>query len=235
VRLHARGELLIGAAGLVLIAAGLASMVYQPAPGPGSPSASGPGSAAPIVIGSLPPTIKASHSAGRIASSRAQGSPEHGTRAYATRIVIPALDIDLPVVRPPAGSAFPLCNVAMYLPSLAQPGEPGATYIYAHARIGMFLPILTASQANNGQSMIGMLVQVYTSDDRYHLYVVTEVRRHARTLADAKAATAQELWLQTSEGPSGAFPKVQLVAVPLTAGRTSPADAHPTAQPTVCS
>jgi Sortase domain len=161
-------------------------------------------------------------------------TPPPGTRV-ATRVVIPALNIDLPVVVPPAGSAFPLCNVAMYLPSLAQPGQPGATYLYAHARVGMFLPILDASLVNNGAAMIGMVVQVYTSDDRMFLYTVTEVRRHQRSLTDAINATAQELWLQTSEGPSGAYPKVQLVARPLSRGPASYADAHPVPRPVVCS
>jgi len=122
----------------------------------------------------------------------------------------------------------------MYLPSLAQPGEPGATYIYAHARIGMFLPILDASLVNNGAAMIGMVVQVYTSDDRLFLYTVTQVRRHQRSLTDAVDATAQELWLQTSEGPSGAYPKVQLVARPLSSKPASYADAHPLPRPVVC-
>ena len=32
-----------------------------------------------------------------------------------------------------AGHAFPLCNVALYIGSLAQPGEQGLTFLYAHA------------------------------------------------------------------------------------------------------
>jgi len=99
----------------------------------------------------------------------------------------------------------------------------------------MFLPILDASLVNNGQGMTGMIVQVYTSDDRVFLYTVTEVRRHQRSLSDAINATAQELWLQTSEGPSGAYPKVQLVAIPLSNSPASYVDAHPVPRPLVCS
>ncbi|HSS35991.1 MAG TPA: hypothetical protein VLR93_06930, partial [Patescibacteria group bacterium] len=70
----------------------------------------------------------------------------------ATRVVVPALDIDLPVIRQPGGpNAFPPCNVAMYLTQLHQPDQPGPTYLYAHARTGMFLPILEASKINNGR------------------------------------------------------------------------------------
>src|SRR5438477_4254408 len=42
-------------------------------------------------------------------------SPTPSNRV-ATRVVIPALHIDLPVVNPPGGSgAYPLCDVAMYV------------------------------------------------------------------------------------------------------------------------
>ncbi|MEO6208296.1 MAG: sortase [Candidatus Limnocylindrales bacterium] len=153
----------------------------------------------------------------------------------ATRVVIPALEIDLAVVRPPGGpSAYPLCKVAMYLQNLHQPGQPGATYLYAHAREGMFLPLLDQSKINNGRAMIGMLVQVYTSDNRYYLYQITEVRRHQLTLSDAINAKEEELWLQTSEGPKGTPGKLQVVAVPLSNGPAEQKDAHPVAKPLVC-
>jgi sortase (surface protein transpeptidase) len=153
----------------------------------------------------------------------------------ATRVVVPALDIDLPIVRPPGGSTtYPLCNVAMYIQSLSQPGYSGATYLYAHARVGMFLPLLDQSKINNGRAMLGMLVQVYTSDNMYFLYQITDVRRHQLTLADAVAAQDQELWLQTSEGPHGTPGKLQIVAMPISSGPASPNDANPTPHPVVC-
>ena len=70
----------------------------------------------------------------------------------ATRVVIPKLQIDLPVMLQTANyGEFPLCDVALYQPLLGQPGQGRATYIYAHARDGMFLPLLIASQDNIGQ------------------------------------------------------------------------------------
>ncbi len=142
----------------------------------------------------------------------------------------------MPVVKPPAGpDTYPLCNVAMYIQELSQPGEPGATYIYAHARAGMFLPLLEESKRNNGRRMLGMLVQVYTSDDQLFLYEIVEVRRHQTTLDAAFAARDEELWLQTSEGPRGTKEKLQVVARPI---GSLPADhdaAHPTPKPVVCS
>jgi hypothetical protein len=123
----------------------------------------------------------------------------------------------------------------MYLPSLGQPGESRATYLYAHARVGMFLPILTASEANNGQAMLGMTVLVYTSDGEVYRYRIAEVRRHQRSIADALSARGPELWLQTSEGPSPAYPKVQVIALPTGSSAVPAAVAKPQPRPVVCS
>ncbi len=195
--------------------------VSLPAPTQPAPSASaGPS------VGTQSPSPGAS----------ASGTPGSatGTRV-ATRVVVPALGIDLPVVTPPAGAAtYPLCDVAMYIQELSQPGASGATYLYAHARTGMFLPILDASRVNDGAAMVGMLVEVYTSDDRLYLYEITEVRRHALKLDDALAATTPQLWLQTSEGPKGTPQKLQVVAMPLSDGPADHAAAHPTPHPLVC-
>ena len=69
----------------------------------------------------------------------------------ATRVVIPSLGIDLPIVSrdlavPNQGpDVYPPCDVAVYHTSFQQPGQPGTAYLYAHARDGMFLPLLNAS------------------------------------------------------------------------------------------
>ncbi len=71
----------------------------------------------------------------------------------------------------------------MYLEDLGQPGQPGATYLYAHARTGMFLPLLDTSKVNNGKAMLGKLVQVYTNDDMLYLYEIYRgPTRHSATL-----------------------------------------------------
>jgi hypothetical protein len=153
----------------------------------------------------------------------------------ATRIVIRRLKIDLPVMLQTDNyGIFPLCDVAMYQPLLGQPGQGRATYIYAHAREGMFLPLLTASQNNNGRRMLGMTVEVYTSDNWLFLYTITEVRRHTLSLQDAIDTRTERLWMQTSEGPEGTVPKLQVVADFLTADRTDPESAHPKPRPRVC-
>jgi len=149
--------------------------------------------------------------------------------------VVPALGIDLPVIlQPGSADSFPPCNVAMYIKQLHQPGQAGATYLYAHARTGMFLPILTASQTNNGRAMIGMLVEVYTSDSLEFLYEIVAVRRHITDLDSAFATTDETLWLQTSEGPRGTVQKVQVIAKPLSSSPADPGAAHPRPNPVFC-
>jgi hypothetical protein len=148
-----------------------------------------------------------------------------------TRVLVPALDIDLPIVKPPSG--FPYCNVAMYLAIFSQPGLPGATYLFAHARAGMFLPLLTHE---NNDSMIGMTVWVYTSDDQVFLYRIFRVRTGypaSASLRDLPVKDGQ-LWLQTSEGPYSSSTKLQVVASFLSSHAVSHEDAHPKAHPVVC-
>jgi hypothetical protein len=154
----------------------------------------------------------------------------------ATRIVIRRLGIDLPIIlQDDRYGLFPLCDVALYLPTLGQPGQGRATYIYAHAREGMFLPLLRASEKNNGRAMLGMTVEVYTSDNWRFLYTISEVRRHTRNLDDALNTTTERLWMQTSEGPDGTVPKLQVVADFVIEQEADPAEAHPEAHPRVCS
>ena len=166
-------------------------------------------------------------------------SPTPDTSGVATRIVIASLKIDLPVVEQPPSGLTP-CNVAMWwnLSLFVSPGLPGATYIYAYARAGMFLPLLQASQMNNGTAMIGMKVDVYTSADWLFTYQIYAVHRHVATdsheLDGPRAAKSPELWLQTGEGPVGT-PTVLLVAGTLvSATPASRTTAQPSPKPVAC-
>ena len=133
------------------------------------------------------------------------------------------------------GNAFPWCNVAMYMPQLSQPGEAGVSFIYAHARTGMFLPLLTASLVNNGARMLGMKVYVWTSDDRMYTYQIIRVRRHQYTIPDLWSISSQQVWLQTSEGPYGTYNKLMVVAQRIAVTTVSHAAANPKPRPIVCS
>ena len=219
---------LLAAVGVSLIAAGL--LTYA-TPAEAVATATDPvtvepsDSPAPSSLLTFPP----------LASPSADASASPATPAIASRVVVPALGIDLPVIRQPGGAnAFPPCNVAMYLQQLHQPGQAGPTYLYAHARTGMFLPILDASKVNNGRRMLGMLIQVYTADDQLYLYDIVEIRRHVTTLDGALAEQRETLWLQTSEGPVGTIEKTQVIALPLSHGPTSKKAAHPKAKPVFC-
>jgi hypothetical protein len=151
----------------------------------------------------------------------------------ATRVVIRGLGIDLPVVKPPSTTSYPLCNVAEYLQVRWQPGEVGGTFIYAHARAGMFLPLLTQSKRAGGGALPGMLVQVYTSDSKVYTYRIQQVLRH-QLYVPPPSTTSGRLWLQTSEGPRGTRPKLILVAAQTDVGPASYAASHPTPRPVRC-
>ena len=217
---------LLTAIGVSLLAAGLMSYTTAVQPPPSSrPLATYeplPTLAGPIVLpnASAEPTVQPTFPVGRVA----------------TRIVIRRLDIDLPVVlQNDYNPDYPVCDVAMYFPDMYQPGQGRATYLYAHARTGMFLPLLLQSQKNDGERMLGMTVEVYTSDSWRYVYTITEVRRHSTSLSDAFGATVEQLWMQTSEGPSGTIPKLQVVAGFLSAAPTDFKSAHPKPKVVICS
>ena len=170
---HGLGDLvllipaLLAGAGVFLVVAGL--FYYLQPVSANATATPTPTPAGSVAAYSLPP-IK---SAGPSGSASLQGS-------IATRIKVPALAIDLPVVASPPNEQFPLCYVAEYISldkHFAYPGLPQATYIYAHAQTGMFGPLLVASKVNDGAAMIGMWVEVYTDDNQRHIYEITEVIR----------------------------------------------------------
>jgi len=143
----------------------------------------------------------------------------------ATRVQVPGYNINLPVVRGPNG--YPYCNVAMFMGALNQPQEPGVTFIFAHARTGMFLPLLNASKINNGAAMIGKKVYVWTSNNRLSTYKITQVRRHVKSVQSAVGLTSEQLWLQTSEGPNFTYPKLVIVTKRISTVAASYAASHP--------
>ncbi len=154
------------------------------------------------------------------------------THRVATRVVVPALGIDLPVIR--QATRYPACNVAMYLRELKQPGQGGPTYVYAHARAGMFLELLERSRVGNGASMLGLEVHVYTGDNKRFVYRIDEVRRHVTDFRYVNRRRSESLWLQTSEGPRGTIPKLQVGAKLVSSGSASHAAAHPKPRPVAC-
>jgi sortase (surface protein transpeptidase) len=221
---------ILTATGVSLIAGGL--LTYTGAVEPSvAPDAS------EVIVTATPPPSLALPTLPPPGTAAPLPSPTIPANRVATRVVVPALKIDLPIVKGPDNKVY--CNVAMYTVAagLVQPGLPGSVYIYAHARKGMFLPLLDASKKNNGRGMLGATVEVYTNDDQLFTYYITEVRRNVpktNGFDDVLQVTEPTLWLQTSEGPKGTPHVLQVVAMPLSQTPADHAAANPKAKPITC-
>lgn len=224
---------------LAIAALSLSTIVVACASTGGSPAPS-----APVPAASHSPAVPTASSAPSISQDMASPSvaADASLDELPTRIVLPDLDIDLPVVsgdlRIPGNPVdYPLCDVAQYLTTYPYPGRVGTTtWIYGHARDGMFLPLLRASETSDGAALIGQRADVYTEGGRRFSYRITEVLRHAtdRSSASGVPADGRRLVLQTSEGPKGTVPKLQVVAELLTIKPATMKDSMPRANPRVC-
>jgi hypothetical protein len=186
-------------------------------------------STAPAVIESIRPAESVRPSPARTAAA----IPE--VDAEPTRVVVRDLRIDLPVIRAPRDEAYPLCDVAEFLPAYGLPGLPGVTYIYAHAQAGMFLSLLEASRNMDGAELLGTNVDVYTADAYRRRYAITEVHRHVRSFDVVNDLRGDGLVLQTSETDHQTGTKLMIVARPVGGAEpVSVTKARPEARPRVC-
>jgi len=173
----------------------------------------------PLVVVQAPPTPTAS--ATTVATSIPPPPTEsarttQGPRAIPDgyRVQVPRLRIDLPIKegdiaqdidrqQTPEGAAF-------HLPRTAIPGDGSNTYLYAHARTGMFLSLWDAKEGDD--------VLIVTPDGKTLAYVVREV--HARVpyneVSWVLPTPTERLTLQTSTGPNPLDPRFVVVAVPKT-------------------
>jgi len=219
---------LLAVLGLTLVALGIG-----PRPPAIVPAADAAGPLVAASFGDGPsPTGRMSTEPASGAVGTPAASPVGSDLGIATRVVIPGLGINLPIVAPNEG--YPYCNVAMYFEGFGQPGRGRATYVYAHARAGMFLPIYNLFLAGKEAAMTGLIVDLYTSANQRFTYRVGEVRVHQLSIADAVGANSEQLWLQTSEGGPGTPGKTQLIAQFVSSGPAVPADAVPVPHPVVC-
>lgn len=232
--------------GVIALAGGMLALAPRPRAGDNgaSPSAVAlvsprptvaPGSSASGALTPPTPAPSADPSSSVAPSPSATVAPSSTPKAGSrpTRVVVADLGIDLAIVKAPSG--YPYCNVAMYFPTLGRPGENRATYVFAHARDGMFGPIYELSMVKQTpDTMLGMLVEVYTADDQVHLYKITRVRRHVLTMDAAVATRSDRLFLQTSEGPHGTPGKTQVIAEPVSVSPVDHASAHPPVHRVVC-
>ena len=223
---------LLTAIGVTILSAGLLTYTVPvpagPTAEPGTTPQPSDAFATPTPLITLPPigTPRPTESA----TPQPSATPPPKGRV-ATRVRIRDLGIDLAIVK--ANTGYPYCNVAMYLPQLSQPGFGKATYIYAHAREGMFLPLLRTKAFDQR----GLMVEVWTSDDWLYRYEIANVRRdqpYTTGLIAPSKAKSEQLWLQTSQGPGRDYGYTQVIAKPVDARPADHAAAHPTARPVVC-
>jgi hypothetical protein len=128
------------------------------------------------------------------------------------RVQIPRLGIDLPILEGDIERDAVLLqtpeNFAFHLPGTAIPGAGLNSYLYSHARRGMFLALWNAR--------VGDEVWISTPDGRSMRYLVTEV--HPRVQPDdvqwAAPTPPDHLTLQTSTGPNPTDPRFVVIAQP---------------------
>jgi LPXTG-site transpeptidase (sortase) family protein len=192
-------------AGVLLLAVGIAVIA-----GGGLPPA---GSVAPVAL----PTASASATPSPTASAdspttSATPVPTVGPIPDGYRIELPRLGIDLPIAegdieRDVVVQKTPE-NYAFHFPGTAIPGTVGNSYIYAHARRGMFLTLWNAR--------VGDQVSITTPAGVQLKFVVTEV--HPRVPpADTswlQPSGDERLTLQTSTGPNREDPRFVVIAAP---------------------
>lgn len=130
------------------------------------------------------------------------------------RVRVPRLRIDLPIkegdiARDIDDQQTPE-HAAFHLPGTRIPGEGSNSYLYAHARAGMFLSLWDAKEGDE--------VVIVTPAGAQLAYVVSEV--HPRIPpTDTKwvqPTPTERITLQTSTGPSPQDPRFVVIAVPKT-------------------
>ena len=128
------------------------------------------------------------------------------------RITVPRLGINLlikegDVVRDIDQQHTPE-NYAFHLPGTWWPGEGGNTYLYAHARVGMFLSLWNARPGDE--------VFVTAPGGQLFPYVIRDVlpRVAPTDVSSTQATTTERLTLQTSTGPNGSDPRFVVFAFP---------------------
>lgn len=153
-------------------------------------------------------------------SSEADATPAPPRDIDGARIAIPRLAIDLPLTwgdalrdTPSGGYAGGTPErVALLYPASRLPGSGGNSYVYAHARDGMFLALWNVR--------LGDAVLVTWPDGWTLRYAVGRIvgRVPATDLSWLDAGGPERLTLQTSTGPAAADPRFVVIASPQRAG-----------------
>lgn len=187
--------LLLIAAGVWIMAGGLAPTAVQP-----TPTVTPSGFAT-----SRPPTTT-------VPTASASTTPAVRSIPDGYRVLMPRLRIDLPikegdVARDIDNQQTPE-HAAFHLPGTRIPGEGSNSYIYAHARAGMFLALWDAREGDE--------VIIVTPTGAQLRYAVSEV--HSRIPPTetkwVQPTPTERITLQTSTGPNPQDPRFVIVAIP---------------------
>ena len=171
----------------------------------------------PLQSGVAPATPSPTFATSRPPTTTEFATATPGPRAIPDgyRVQIPRLRIDLPIkegdfARDIDNQQTPE-HAAFHLPRTAIPGEGSNTYLYAHARTGMFLSLWEAKEGDE--------VIIVAPDGKTLLYVVREV--HPRVPYNETSwvlpTSTERLTLQTSTGPNPQDPRFVVVALPKSA------------------
>jgi LPXTG-site transpeptidase (sortase) family protein len=165
-------------------------------------TAAAPPAPAPVVASSPSPT--SSSAAVPVAASRPAIALDR------LRITVPRLGIDLPLTLGDVQRDVVLGrtpeDVALLFPTTNVPGTGGNSYIYAHARNAMFLELWNVK--------LGDRVLISGPDGMHFDYVVTRIAPSVDP-ADTTwldPAGPERITLQTSTGPTSAYPRFIAVA-----------------------
>jgi sortase (surface protein transpeptidase) len=194
-------------AGTLLLAVGIALVASTALPRAGSVAPLVPPSASASGIGAPTPTVSPAE-----AAVSPTPEPTVGPIPDGYRIQLPRLGIDLPIAegdlyRDTVEQKTPE-NFAFHFPGTAIPGVVGNSYLYAHARRGMFLALWNAR--------VGDQVTITTPAGAALKFVVTEV--HPRVppgdTSWLQPGGDERLTLQTSTGPNPTDPRFVVIAAP---------------------
>jgi LPXTG-site transpeptidase (sortase) family protein len=193
-------------AGVLLLAVGIALVVGSTLPRPGSVAPL----ALPSAFASATPAPTTSVGATTVAPTSA---PTISPIPDGYRIRVPRLRIDLPIAegdlyRDTVQQQTPE-NFAFHFPGTAIPGTVGNSYLYAHARRGMFLSLWDAT--------VGDEVTITTPAGVELKFRVTEIpgKVPPEDTSWLMPSSDERLTLQTSTGPNPQDPRFVVIAAPV--------------------
>jgi len=205
--------ILLAVVGVPLVASSLspsAPASTAPASGlpfvPDSPAAQGPtGSPGQSATSTPAPGTSVQGLPSTDGSTPAPVNGESGI--VATRVQVPRLGIDLPVVEGDGVDA-PL-HMAAHYPGTAWPGGGSNIYLYAHARQQMF--------QNLWNAQLGDLVYLDLVDGSQRVYQVTKIEPDIawNDLSVLDPTPTEQLTLQTCTGTQDTDPRFLVIATPV--------------------